>query len=407
MADCDEPTLAPPKIRAARPPAASVNASVESAIRRFAPALRRDVRKLVRAEPRAGDLASVFPGLLAALALRRGGPDLCREATGLIAKGAQLKIVARALDVPMWMRRLPPDAFNHGLPAALPHSERFGRRIAVRMPAHFEDSALWLSSVLFAERAVSEDFAAWIAQQRIFTERGRAEDMLAVLAAYAWFSAERETEASKLIAVPWRPEIAFDTALCAAKSWLNRIRLVLQLAPGVITDAWLQAGVANGHSFEPLLDHREILAEAQAMQNCADQYAERVARHRCRLFSVRRAGNRVATLEVAHHPRETSFLAIMQLKARHNMGAPTEVWQAAYAWMAAQSELRAISPLLQMNQQLAFDQAAWRGLIAPYRAAKDGAPWLKAEADDAMFARHNADMADVARRAGVTSWLFT
>lgn len=407
MADRDDLTLTLPSVRVPRPRTGAADASTESAIRRFSPEIRRDIRKLVRSAPRAGDLASVFPGLLAAIASKRYGPERCREALRLIEAGAKLKFVARTLDVPMWMRRLPPDAFNYGLPPTLPHSERFGRRIAARLPTHFEDSALWLSSVLFAERAVGEDFAAWIAQQRIFIERGRAEDMLAVLAAYAWFSSAKDSAAGKLIAVPWRQEIAFDTALCAAKSWLNRMRLVLQLAPGVITDPWLQAGVANGHSFEPLLDHRQILAEAQAMQNCADQYAERISRHRCRLFSVRRAGNRVATLEVAHHPRETSFLTIMQLKARHNMGAPTEVWQAAYAWMSAQSDLRAISPLLQINQQLAFDQTAWRDLIAPYRDAKDGAPWLKTAADDAMFARFNADMADVARRAGVTSWLFT
>lgn len=407
MADRDEPTPTVPSMRIARPLKGAPCAGVETAIRRFAPEIRREVRRLVRAEPRAADLASVFPGLLAAISLRRGGAEACREAVRLIESGAKLKIIARTLDMPMWMRRLPPHAFNDGLPPSLPHSERFGRRIAARMPAHSEDSALWLKSVLFAERAAGEDFAAWIAQQRIFAEGGRAEDMLAVLTAYAWFSSAKDAAASRLIAVPWRQEIAFDTALCAAKSWLNRIRLVLQLGPGVITDPWLQAGVAHGHSFEPLLDHRQILAEAQAMQNCADQYAERISRHRCRLFSVRRSGARVATLEVAHHPRETSFLAIMQLKARHNMGASTDVWQAAYAWMSAQTELRAVSPLLQINQQLAFDQTAWRDLMAPYREARDGAPWLKAEAEDAMFARFNADMADVARRAGVTSWLFT
>ncbi|MGQ0457450.1 MAG: hypothetical protein ACT4OU_10350 [Hyphomicrobium sp.] len=407
MSDRDEPTLICDKPTLARSRTAEEDDGVEAALRRFAPTLRRDIRALIRATPRVADLAVVFPGLLAALALKRGGSAKRRKALALIEAGAQLKVVARALDMPMWMRRLSPDAFNLGVPALLPHSERFGRRIAARMPEPFENSGLWLASVLFAERAASEDFAAWIAQQRIFNDRGRAEEMLAVLAAYAWFSSARETEAHKLIAVPWRTEIAFDTALCAAKSWLNRIRLVLQLPPGAVTDSWLQAGVANAHSFEPLLDHGQILAEAHAMQNCADQYAERIARHRCRLFSVRRSGVRVATLEVAHHPRETTYLAIMQLKARHNMGAAPDVWQAAYAWMAAQQNLRVNSPLLSPNATLTFDQPAWRDLMAPYRAAKGGAPWLKAEADDAMFARFSADMADVARRAGVTSWLFT
>lgn len=407
MADNDDLTPIIDHLRVSWAKAEPASLDIDSALRRFAPPLRREVRKLIRSTPRAADLAVVFPGMLAALALRRGQPDRRREALQLIDSGAQLKYAARVLDMPMWMRRLSPEAFNVGLPDALPQSERFGRRIAARMPGHYEDSALWLAGVLFAERAAGEEFAVWIAQQRIFQGRARAECMLAVLAAYAWHSSTRESEASKLIAVPWRPEIAFDTALCAAKSWLNRIRLVLQLAPGVITHSWLQAGEAHGYIFQPLLDRDEILIEAQAMQNCADQYAERIARHRCRLFSVRRNGQRVATLEIGNHPRETGFMAILQLKARHNMAAPPEVWQAAYAWMAAQRDLRCASILSPQNGQMTFDQAAWGSLMAPYRAAKDGAPWLKSEADDLMFARLSADMADLARRAGVTSWLFT
>ncbi|MFN0217532.1 MAG: hypothetical protein ACKVP4_01830 [Hyphomicrobium sp.] len=407
MTDHDRSTLTAEPHSLDRPKTDLADVDVESALRRFSPALRREVRKLIRLSPRAADLALVFPGLLAALAAKRGGAERRRGALELIDAGAQLKLVARALGMPMWMRRLAPDAFNLGVPDPLPRSERFGRRIAARIPGPHENSGLWLSSVLFAERAASEEFATWIAQQRIFNERGKAEDLLEVLTAYAWYSTARDTEAYKLIAVPWRPEIAFDTALCAAKSWLNRVRLVLQLPPGAITDSWLQAGVANGHSFEPLLDCRQILAEAHAMQNCADQYAERIARHRCRLFSVRRNGQRVATIEVAHHPRETSYLAIMQLKARHNMGAGPDVWQAAYAWMASQQNLRVVSPLLSLNARMTFDQEAWRELMAPYREAKGGAAWFRHEADETMFARHNADMSDVARRAGVTSWLFT
>ena len=57
------------------------------------------------------------------------------------------------------------------------------------------------------------------------------------------------------------------------------------------------------------------------MQNCADQYADRLSRDKCRLFSIRRRGVRVATLEIGPHPREAGVLAISQLKARHNMPA--------------------------------------------------------------------------------------
>ncbi len=205
MADNDDLTPAIGDLRVSWAKAEAESLDIDTAVRRFAPPLRREVRKLIRSTPRAADLAVVFPGMLAALALRRGQPDRRREALQLIDSGAQLKYAARVLDMPMWMRRLAPDAFNVGLPDALPQSERFGRRIAARMPGRYEDSALWLAGVLFAERAAGEDFAVWVAQQRIFQGRARAECMLAVLAAYAWHSSARDAEASKLIAVPWRP----------------------------------------------------------------------------------------------------------------------------------------------------------------------------------------------------------
>lgn len=141
------------------------------------------------------------------------------------------------------------------------------------------------------------------------------------------------------------------------------------------------------------------------MQNCTDQYADRLAREKCRLFSVRRAGSRVATLEIGPHPRETGVLAIIQLKARHNMPAPIEVWQAAYAWLASQPGLKRLPPMVPPERPL--NAEVWHELMAPYRQHKNGAPWLPQLPTLASFSCLDADMTDLARRAGVTSWLFT
>jgi hypothetical protein len=377
---------------------------LEALVQRYHVPVRREIRRLVRTSPRLADLASVFPGALYALAARRGPAATRLSALGLIESGAQLKTVARRLDLPMWLRKLPPEAFE-ALPAGLPQSEGFSRRIAARIPQNSRESAFWLTSVLFAHTACHEDFAIWLAEQPIFADAGDAEKMIAVVAAYAWYSNAPNTSAHKLIVVPWRPEISFDTALCAAKSWFNRVRLVLQLRPGTMIDTWLKSGSALGYTFEPLLDQEAILAEAQAMQNCADQYAERLVRDKCRLFSVRRNGLRAATLEVGPHQREAGVLAITQLKARHNMAASIDIWQAAYTWMASQRDLKRVPPLSSCDRS--FDQEAWAGLLQPYREAHAGAPWFDQSATHLMFAGFDADLCDLARRGGVSSWLFT
>lgn len=381
-----------------------LNQETENALQRFPVSIRRKVRRLARSSPQMADLATVFPGLLYALAAARGETKKRQRAKSLIESGAVLKSVARAMELPMWLRRLPPEAFED-LPDNLPSSESFGRRITCRMPRQADESPHWFASVLFAEKACHEDFAIWLAEQNIFAEEGEVDKLFAVLAAYAWFSRERYAEAHSLIVVPWRPEVSFETALCAAKSWFNRLRLVLQMPNGAVTDSWLIGGTAHGYAFEPLLDHPSILAEAQAMQNCADQYGERIVRERCRLFSVKRNGIRVATMEIGPHPREAGVLTITQLKARFNMAASSDVWQAAHAWMSQQRGLKRTPPLSAGARD--FDQEAWGRLMGPYRDDKGGAPWFDREATHLMFACFDAELANLARLSGVMSWLFT
>ncbi len=377
----------------------------EALARRFSLEHRREVRRIMRLSPRMVDLAQIFPGALHAIADSELSPDVRRHAMELVLTGAQLKDVAHGLGLPMWLRKLPPEAFSASIPA-LPQSEAFARRIVNCLPHTRGQSATWLKAVAFAVDAAHEDFAIWLASQPLFADDSEPRRSFAVLAAYAWFSMQPGRQASSLIMVPWRPEISFETALCAAKSWLNRIRLSLQLRPGVITDPWLSPGEHKGLVFQPLNCADHLLEEAQAMHNCSDQYADRIARDRSRLWSVRRRnGQRLATLEVAQHVREAGVLDIVQLKARRNLPAPLEVWQAAHAWMSMQEGLRRAPPLVLPSRPL--DAMLWATLMLPYREQKGGAPWMPHNLNLASLGTLDADMADLARRTGVSSWLFT
>jgi hypothetical protein len=369
---------------------AEADIELEALIVRFEPAVRRAVRRLVYSSYRVADLAIVFPGALYALASRRGPATQRRKALALIEQGALLKDVARAFE-----REL----------GSVPSSDMFARRILNHLPRVTSESRLWLGSVLFGAKACDEYYALWLADQPIYHSSGEPQSLLGILSAYAWFSNTTGTRANELIVSPWRPEMSFDTALCAAKSWLNRIRLVLQLKPGAITDSWLEPQEVDGLSFTPLLEHAQILAEAQAMHNCADQYSERLARERCRLFSVRRKGQRVATLEVGPHPREAAMLTVTQLKARHNMPASSEVWQTAYRWLALQRDLKR-QPLLIPPERL-LDSEVWQELMLPYRIARRGAPWLPETLTTSAFVHLEGNLSELARRGGVSSWLFT
>lgn len=387
-----------------RPAALSEPACIEGLIGRFYGPRRPTVRRLADQSPRLADLAVTFPAALYTLANRNTPLKRREKALYLIEAGAQLRDVAAALGLPLWLRRLPPEAFA-GTIERVPTSDIFARRISNHLPEPMENSAFWLKTVIFGATAADEAFALWLAQQSVFLEPGDPEHLFGLLAAYAAVSHGPPSRARSLIIVPWRPEMAIDTAVCAAKSWINRIRLVLQLGGGVLDDPWLAPGEARGYDFVPLLDDASILAESQAMQNCADQYADRLARDKCRLFSIRRRGARIATLEIGPHPREAGVLAISQLKARHNLPATADVWQAAHTWLGAQCELKRATigpaPVRPLNAAL------WADLLASYRAQKGGAPWLPETANKDTFHYIESGIAELARRAGITSWLFT
>ncbi len=68
-------------------------------------------------------------------------PDVRRKALELVLEGAALRDVAQVLELPLWLRRLPPEAFSGSI-RPLPSSELFARRIVNQLPTAAEDSAL-------------------------------------------------------------------------------------------------------------------------------------------------------------------------------------------------------------------------------------------------------------------------
>ncbi|MFN3868268.1 MAG: hypothetical protein ACK4MF_04300 [Hyphomicrobiaceae bacterium] len=388
----------------ARTPAPTLPAEVKRQILRFAAAARPNIRKVVRTQPRTAELVQVFPGLLYALAMELCPADQRQLALQRIAEGAPLRSAAAAAGVPMWLRRLPPEAFANDLDG-LPAAESFARRIATRLPVRAADASDWLETVRLAARAADDEFALWVARHRIDGYRADRGERLTILAAYAWHSVNTWAPASALVGSRWRPEMSPETAICAAKSWFNRVQLCIVLDDAeVALDPWLQAGEIDGYDFRPLVAATDLLEEARAMNNCADQYGAALVESRCRLFSVRCRGAHEATLEIAPHNRETGVLSIAQLKGRNNAPATDAVWRAALRWLAMQPRL--LQSPARTRRATAHATAVWQRLMGPYRADRGGAPWLPAEATEDCIRRLEAGLHLLARDAGIRSWLF-
>src|SRR5262249_56902816 len=114
---------------------------VERRLQRYCPRFRGAVHALAMHHSRIADLAVSFPALLFALAVPRPGLDPAR-ALDLAIEGAALAEVAAAANVPMWLRRLPPEALA-GPIMGLPDGPLFRRQIAHHLPRAPLKSAVW------------------------------------------------------------------------------------------------------------------------------------------------------------------------------------------------------------------------------------------------------------------------
>ena len=110
------------------------------------------------------------------------------------------------------------------------------------------------------------------------------------------------------------------------------------------------------------------------MNNCLRAYGYDAAHNRSRLWSMRRDGQRVATLSVAigHDP----LPIVAELKAARNAEAPLEVWWAARQWLNMH-DLSQVATKRRKWGTAPLDRTTWISLWRPYWLAKRRIPgWL-------------------------------
>jgi hypothetical protein len=301
----------------------------------FAPDYRRFVQNLADCCQHVEDLADSFPALLFALATGYGTSAGREAAFAHIRAGDPLRQAAEALGLPWWLRRLPAQAFTAPL-GPIPSAPEFSTRVTPLIPSQQEAAAPWLERVLYAYQAGHAEFALWVGRQFRGAKPQGSERSFIELTAWAWQALNHDNPGYRLLRRPWEPGLSARRAAEEVGAWRQRIALHLCLGEG-IADTWLAGGSALGYDFVALRTACDFIAEAEAMDNCLDQYANRLECGAVRVFSVRRQGRIVADLEIAAHEHEFGMPMITQLKSSRNRRAPLEAWQAAYAWLGSQS----------------------------------------------------------------------
>lgn len=330
------------------------------------------MRTLAAQHPRLADLALSFPALLFALAVPRRGLDPAWAIARAI-EGAPLAEVAAAAGVPLWLRRLPPEALSQRL-APLPDSRSFRCQIANHLPL-LKEAAVWLRAVSEMADLADEAAVVWIAREMVRDRRDVKLDRLRLIGLWTWFSERPDTFGHGMIEKRWTPDLKMSSAYDAVYEWRTTISLHVSLGRAPIADLWLRPACVCGYDFQPLASVSEIAEEAAAMNNCLRTYGDNVAHNYSRLWSMRQDGQRIATLKVAFRDQEP-LPNVLELKGPGNADAPFEAWWAARQWLNLYDLSRA-NPKQHDWNSVPLDRATWMSLWRPYWLAKRRIPeWL-------------------------------
>lgn len=337
----------------------------------YHPRFRQAVEETAAVSGAVADLTESFPALLFAIATGYATREARADAIRLVVAGAPLRAAAHVLDLPFWTRRLPPEALTEPL-AALPSGSDQSQRLASLVPNDGAAAASWLSSLQLGMRCCHEGFGLWTASWAAAHHRALAtahgEQTLRWLAAWAWHADRRDTLGYRLLRRPWTPAMGYRRALDELVVWRQRLVLAVVIEAGG-SSTRLADGHAQGYDFVRLSAAEDFVAEADVMDNCLDQFADRLLQGYSRVYSIRRKGRSVADVEIGLHEQEACMPTIRQLRGPRNRRAPPAVWQAAYAWLGAQ----ALAPVYPQDWRLtpARLRSAARACWAPYLAHLD------------------------------------
>jgi hypothetical protein len=364
------PVSAPSGVRSSSPARKPL---IERRLARYCMRLQPRVRALASRHARLADLAASYPALLFALAVPRQGFDPSPAIERVVAGDTLSKLSAMA-GLPMWLRALPPEAFTRAL-RPLPDGPFVSRHIANHIPKSPKKLPAWLDAVGEANAVGDERIAVWIASEMNRDAKSVKADRIRRVSLWAWFSGQPATRAHAFIEKPWQAMMKFATADDSASVWRQNFDLLLNLGDAAIDDVWLEPGTIEGYQFVPLRTAEDILAEAAAMENCLATYGWQLAHDRCRLWSVRNAGGRVATLEVAQLGN-VAILAVVQLRGPRNSDVEEPVVEAALRW-TRQCRCSQRPPLAKEWNTAPLDLSVWQSLWRPYWLAKRHIPaWL-------------------------------
>jgi hypothetical protein len=247
-------------------------------------------------------------------------------AAHLVEKGARLRDVAAALELPIVLRHVKPGVSHLVSPLLLDHPH-----LMQWIPKSTSAARIWLKTISYARRRDSIEHATWVARH-VSELSGRFEQVANTIADLLdWIEASARSDRDPFVTRPFTPLIGLKTAMKLSHQWheaLAQYEDGLDAEP--LPPCWYPPFTSGKFDIVPLTSSIEIYREGQTMHHCVRTYIDRVRSGEYCIYSVRRDGERVATVSLI---RVDGKIFVEQLRGPCNRVPPEAVRAAVSRWL--------------------------------------------------------------------------
>ena len=238
-----------------------------------------------------------------------------KAAANLVERGARLRDVAAALDIPMALRCIKPGVAHLVSDAVCQHPD-----LLHYMPEALPRSRIWLRMVYWAHREVGADYAEWVARN-VPQIPGRLEPVYFFLNDLGdWVRAGLKTEAAgrnqqeargrQFVTRPFTPSMSLKTVTKLSAAWHEAVATHMDGPEFAFPAPWYPSSKLGHYEILPIDNSADLYREGAVMHHCVGTYADEVKCGGLYVYSVRRDGKCLATLALARKGRGSSLIQI-------------------------------------------------------------------------------------------------
>ena len=228
-------------------------------------------------------------------------------------------------------------------------------------PDTVPSARIWLCVVPWAYNRVSAEFAEWAARHapQIPGSLNHVGGVLGNIADWARAGmppeedlqlGQRPARAGREFVVrPFTPSMSLKTATTLSADWHEAVANNLDGPNLAFPDPWYPAVRLGDYEILPIEDGASLYREGTAMHHCVGTYGDEVQRGNFYVYSIRRNGERVATVALC---RNNGRAYLEQIRGPCNTEPPKAIVATVVRWLHAQ---RPLPPCKAIEETLGTD----------------------------------------------------